>query len=70
MEKLINPENSWEDLKEKIKETNPEITDEDLTFMDGREEELYEKLALKLHKSKEDIKGWIESVSYNKAIAG
>jgi uncharacterized protein YjbJ (UPF0337 family) len=70
MEKSIKLESSWEELKEKIKETNPEITDEDLTFVEGREEELLEKLALKLHKNKEDIKGWIESVSANKSIAG
>ncbi len=63
MEKLINLEGSWVELKEKIKELNPEINETDLTFMEGREDELFEKLAHKLHQSKKEIKDQVESIS-------
>jgi uncharacterized protein YjbJ (UPF0337 family) len=62
MEKLINLEGSWHELMEKVKESNPLITDTDLAFMEGREDELYEKLAHKLHQSKKEIKDQVESI--------
>ena len=70
MEKFIKLNSSWEDVKEKIKETNPEITDSDLVLDHGNEEELFENLSKKLHKSKDEVKAWIESVSATKTIAG
>jgi hypothetical protein len=65
--KLNSP---WEDVKEKIKETNPEISDLDLVINHGNEDELFETLSKKLNKSKEEVKAWIESVAANKTIAG
>lgn len=70
MNNLFNLYAAWEDVKEKIKELNIEITDEDLDFKPDKEDELYENLALKLHKTKQEIKAWIESVSATKVIAG
>jgi hypothetical protein len=60
----------WEEVKEYIKEVNLAITDEDLEYAPGQEDELLERLSGKLGKSKQDVKAWIESVSYNKGIAG
>jgi hypothetical protein len=70
MEKFIKLNSSWDEVKEKIKEINPEITDSDLVLDHGNEEEVFEKLSKKLHKSIEDVKAWVESVSANKTIAG
>ena len=70
MEKFLKLNSSWEDVKEKIKETNPEITDSDLVIDHGNEEKLFENLSKKLHKSKDEVKAWIESVSATKTIAG
>ena len=69
MENVFNPDN-WEQVKEKIKEISPEITDSDLQLEPGGENELLERLVLKLHKSKEHIKDWLESISSNASIAG
>ena len=60
----------WEEVKEYIKEVNLSITDEDLEYAPGQEDQLLEKLSGKLGKSKQDVKAWIESLSYNKGIAG
>jgi uncharacterized protein YjbJ (UPF0337 family) len=70
MEKFIKLNCSWDEVKEKIKETNPEITDSDLATDHGNEEEVFEKLSKKLHKNIEEVKAWVESVSFNKTIAG
>ncbi len=63
MEKLINLEGSWMELKEKIKELNPEIRETDFAFMEGREDELFEKLAHKLHQSKKEIREQVEGIT-------
>jgi uncharacterized coiled-coil DUF342 family protein len=70
MEKFIKLNSSWDEVKEKIKEINPEITDSDLVIDHANEEEVFEKLSKKLHKSVEEVKAWVESVSANKTIAG
>jgi hypothetical protein len=70
MEKKINSNSSWDELKEKIKEINPGITDSDLILDSDHEEELLECLSKKLNKSKEAVKAWLESVSATKSIAG
>ncbi len=70
METSLRLENSWEEVKEMIKESNLEITDADLELNPGKEDELYERLAQKLHRNKQEIKEWIESISANKVIAG
>jgi len=60
----------WEEVKEQIKENNIELTDDDLEYQPGREEELLERLQEKLGKSKQQIKDLIESISYNRGKAG
>jgi uncharacterized protein YfkK (UPF0435 family) len=70
MEEFIKPDGTWDEIKEKIKETNPGITDSDLILNSDNEEELFECLSKKLNKSKDEVKAWIESVSATKTIAG
>ena len=71
MEKFqLNLDAPWSEVKELIKEVKVELTDEDLELEEGKEDELLERLKKKLGKSKLEIKGWIESISYNRGIAG
>lgn len=60
---------SWEEVKEKIKERNIGLTDEDLAYEPGQEDALLERLAKKMSRSKEDVKRFIESISYNTDMA-
>lgn len=53
----------WEEVKEKLKETNIELTDEDLLYDPAQEKKLLRHLAEKMNRSPEEIKAWIESVS-------
>jgi hypothetical protein len=61
--KLINFVGSRQELKEKIKEFYPEIMDADLIFMEGRDDKLIEKSALKLYTNEKEMKNWLESIS-------
>jgi cytochrome c-type biogenesis protein CcmH/NrfG len=65
----LHLENSWELVKEKLKEQNVELTDEDLELRPGKEEELIDRLSTKLRKEPSAIKAWIESISSNKGKA-
>ncbi|MBO9657587.1 MAG: general stress protein CsbD [Chitinophagaceae bacterium] len=59
-------ESPWNEVKEKIKEVNYELTDADLVLEPGKEDELISRLAKKMHKSEDEVRGWIESVSHTK----
>jgi len=59
----------WIEVKGMLQEINPDLTEEDLKYEQGREGELLERLSRKLNKSVPDVKGWIESVSHNRGLA-
>ena len=61
---------SWDRVKEKIKERNLELTDEDLDYIPGREPELYQRLTGKLGNSPDEVRTYIESIAGNKDMAG
>ena len=62
-------ERSWEEVKEDLKENNIYLTDEDLNYQPGQEDQLLERLGKKMNKSKTEIKVLIESISFNKGKA-
>lgn len=70
MEKIeLHLEAPWEEVKELLKENVITLTDEDLNYTPGKENELLEHLSKKLNKDKSAVKAYIESVSYNKGKA-
>ena len=69
MNDQLKLEAPWPQVKEQLKEINITLTDEDLVYEPGRENELLERLAKKLHQDKPWVKAWIESVSFNKGKA-
>ena len=59
----------WEEVKERMKENNITLTDEDLAYEPGQEESLLARLEKKLKRSKQQIKDLIESISANESRA-
>ena len=59
----------WAEVKELIKETNIELTDADLEYVPGKEDELLERLAKKMNRDKSAVRDYIESISSNRGIA-
>ena len=60
----------WDEVREKLKENDIHLTDEDLEYQPGEETELLDRLAGKLNKSRIEIKNYIESISANTDKAG
>ena len=53
---------SWNEVKGKLKQKYAQLTDDDLTFAEGKDEELLGRLQQRLGKSKEDLRKEIESL--------
>ena len=65
----LNLEGSWDEVREKIKENNIELTDDDLVYEPGKEDELLKRLSQKMNRSPQQVKMLIESISSNKGRA-
>lgn len=64
-ESSLQLQSSWDEVKEKLKEINTSLTDDDLAYQPGKEDELVQRLAAKMKKKPDEIKALIESVSSN-----
>lgn len=53
---------SWNEVKGRLKQKYAELTDDDLTFAEGKEEELLGRLQQRLGKSKEETRAMVESI--------
>ncbi len=53
---------SWNDMKGKMKQAYGNLTDDDLSYEEGQDDELLGKLQKKLGKTKDDVKAWIDSL--------
>ena len=50
----------WNQLKGIAKQKWGDLTDDDLTYVEGKEDELYGKMQEKTGKSKDEIKSWFD----------
>jgi uncharacterized protein YjbJ (UPF0337 family) len=53
---------SWNEAKGKLKQKYAQLSDDDLAFAEGKDDELLGRLQQKLGKSKEDLRREIESL--------
>lgn len=53
---------NWNTIKGKIKQEYGQVTDDDLVYEEGKEDELLGRLQKKIGKSKAEIKDWIDSL--------
>lgn len=56
----MNLKGNWNEIKGKLKQKYGQLTDDDLTFVKGKEDELLGRLQKRLGKSKEDVRREIE----------
>ncbi|WP_445457795.1 CsbD family protein [Flavobacterium sp. HNIBRBA15423] len=50
---------NWNELKGKMKQKYADLTDDDLLYEEGKEDELYGRIQKKIGKSKDEVKKWI-----------
>lgn len=53
---------NWKEIKGKMKQEYAELTDNDLMYENGKEEEMIGRLQTKLGKTKQEIKDWVNSI--------
>ena len=51
---------NWEELKGKLKQKYADLTDDDLLYEEGREQEMWGKLQNKLGKTEKEIKSMFD----------
>ncbi len=53
---------NWNELKGKIKKQYAELTDDDLKYEDGKDDELLGRLQQKIGKGRDELVKWIKSL--------
>lgn len=53
---------NWNEIKGKVKQHWANLTDDDLLYEEGKEDELYGRIQQKTGKTKEEVKHWIDSL--------
>jgi uncharacterized protein YjbJ (UPF0337 family) len=56
---------TWNELKGKLKQAYGNLTDDDLKYEEGKEDELLGRLQKKTGKTKEDLKKWFNTAKQN-----
>jgi len=52
----------WNELKGKVKQQYADLTDDDLAYQDGQDDELLGRIQQKLGKSREQVIDWLNSL--------
>ncbi len=53
---------NWNEWKGKIKQANADLTDDDLQYEDGKDDELLGRLQKKLGKTRDEVVHWLKSL--------
>lgn len=53
---------NWNEIKGKLKQKYAELTEDDLLYEEGKEDELYGRIQQKIGKSKDEINKWISEL--------
>jgi uncharacterized protein YjbJ (UPF0337 family) len=53
---------SWNEIKGKLKQSYGNLTDDDLVFTEGKDDELLGRLQKKLGKTKDEVRSMIEGL--------
>ncbi|RYY39326.1 MAG: CsbD family protein [Chitinophagaceae bacterium] len=52
----------WNEWKGKAKQAHGDLTDDDLDYQEGREDELFGRLQQKLGKTRDEVIGWLRGL--------
>lgn len=58
----LNLKGNWNEIKGKVKQKYADLTDDDLLYEEGKDDELLGRIQKKVGKTKEEVKSWIESL--------
>jgi len=66
---ILRLQSPWETVKERMKENDINLTDADLEYEPGKEEELIQRLEKVMNKPRQQVIAYIESISANEGMA-
>ncbi len=52
----------WNELKGKVKQANADLTDDDLQYEEGQDDELLGRIQQKLGKTRDEVVTWLKSL--------
>ena len=52
----------WNILKGKVKQKYADLTDDDLLYVEGKEDELYGRLQEKTGKTRDEVRSWLNDL--------
>lgn len=52
----------WNEIKGKVKQQYADVTDDDLLYTEGKEDELVGRLQKKTGKTKEEVEEWLDNM--------
>ena len=55
----------WNILKGKVKQQYADLTDDDLLYVEGKEDELYGRLQEKTGKTRDQVNTWLDDLDRN-----
>ena len=58
----LNLKGNWNETKGKMKQAYGDLTDDDLKYEEGKDDEFLGRLQQKLGKTKDDVIKWIQSL--------
>ena len=58
----LNLKGNWNEIKGKAKSEYADLTDDDLLYEEGKDDELLGRLQKIIGKTKQELKDWIESL--------
>lgn len=58
----LNIKGNWNEVSGKLKQKYADLTDDDLLFKEGKEDELLGRLQKKMGKSKQEVRDMIEKI--------
>jgi uncharacterized protein YjbJ (UPF0337 family) len=67
METKVKIKGSWNELKAKLQKKYPKLTESDLVFTKGKEDDLVENIAERLGKTEEEVNDIIDDLQSEKS---
>ena len=58
----LRARSNWTELKGKIRQGYGDLTDDDLEYAEGKQEEWFGKIGDKIGKTAQDVKAWIKGL--------
>ena len=56
----LKTKGSWNEIKGKMKQEYATLTDDDLKYEEGKDDELLGRIQQKIGKTKDEVKAWID----------